>query len=152
MTPARADQILDGGRGGVCGMIPPSHPLPPWTVVDQQGLDQIGLMKEQLCYQLLICRVVKNPPALELLKGATKLYFTHYLCVIIILFNTGLYKYAFFTDSFGKGFLFFFAFCIVSSSMYPSQTLQHLHNHCLYSKWVSVTLCVCSHLFLKIAS
>ena len=30
-----------------------------------------------------------------------KLYFTHYSCVVIILFNTGLQKYAFSTDSFG---------------------------------------------------
>ena len=35
-------------------------------------------------------------------KGATKLYFKHYSCVVIILFNTGLYNSAFFTYSFGK--------------------------------------------------
>ena len=35
-------------------------------------------------------------------KGATKLYFTHYSCVVIILFNTGLYKSAFSISSFGK--------------------------------------------------
>ena len=30
-------------------------------------------------------------------KGATKLYFTHYSCVVITLFNTGLSKSAFST-------------------------------------------------------
>ena len=36
------------------------------------------------------------------LKGATKSYFTHYSCVIIILFNTGLCRSIFSTISFGK--------------------------------------------------
>ena len=36
------------------------------------------------------------------IKGATKLCFKHYLCVVIILFNKGLYKPGFSTDSFGK--------------------------------------------------
>ena len=40
-------------------------------------------------------------------KGATKLHFTHYSCVVIILFHTSLYKSAFSTDSFGK-----LVFCI----------------------------------------
>ena len=31
----------------------------------------------------------------SIIKGATKLYFTHYSCVVIILFNTGSYKSAF---------------------------------------------------------
>ena len=35
-------------------------------------------------------------------KGTPKFYFTHYLCVVIILFNTGLCKSAFSTYSFGK--------------------------------------------------
>ena len=35
-------------------------------------------------------------------KGATKLYSTHCSCVVTILFNAGLYKSAFSTDSFGK--------------------------------------------------
>ena len=50
----------------------------------------------------------------SLFKAAMKLYFMHYLCVVIILFNTGLYKSAFSPDTFGK--LFFclsvlFALC-----------------------------------------
>ena len=35
-----------------------------------------------------------------IVKRATKLYVTHGICVVIILFNTGWYKSAFFTDSF----------------------------------------------------
>ena len=36
------------------------------------------------------------------LKGATKSYFTRYSCVVIILFNTGLSRFAFSTISFRK--------------------------------------------------
>ena len=36
------------------------------------------------------------------IKGAAKSYFTHYLCVVIILLNIGLYKFAVSTYSFGK--------------------------------------------------
>ena len=36
------------------------------------------------------------------IKGVTKLYFTHYSCVVAILSNNGLYKSAYFTYSFGK--------------------------------------------------
>ena len=40
------------------------------------------------------------------LKGATKYYFMHCSRVVIILFNMGLYKSAFYAYSFGKnGFL-----------------------------------------------
>ena len=42
-------------------------------------------------------------------KRAMKLYFTHYLCAVIILFNKGLHKPVFSTDSFGK--LVFLSFC-----------------------------------------
>ena len=35
-------------------------------------------------------------------KGATNLYFTHYSCVVFILFNTGLCESAFSNNSFGK--------------------------------------------------
>ena len=35
-------------------------------------------------------------------KGAKKLCFTHYSCVVIILFNTGLYKSAVSTYFFAK--------------------------------------------------
>ena len=36
------------------------------------------------------------------LKEATKLYFTHYSYVVIILFNKCLYRFVFSTYSFGK--------------------------------------------------
>ena len=50
-------------------------------------------------------------PRFSCFKGATKLYFTLYSCVII-LFNMGFCKSAFFTYSFGRlGFCFFRTFC-----------------------------------------
>ena len=45
------------------------------------------------------------------LKGATKLYFMYYLCVVIILFSTDLYKPAFSTCDFGK--TSFSSFCVL---------------------------------------
>ena len=42
-------------------------------------------------------------------KGTTKLYFTHYSCVVIVLFNTGWF--AFSTISFRKLVFRFCAFC-----------------------------------------
>ena len=36
------------------------------------------------------------------IKGATKSYFTHYSCVVIVLLNTTLCRSAFSTDSFRK--------------------------------------------------
>ena len=36
---------------------------------------------------------------LSIFKGATKMYFTHYSCVVIILFNKSLRRSAFFTIS-----------------------------------------------------
>ena len=36
----------------------------------------------------------------NLLQGATKSYFTHYSCVIIVLFNTALCRSAFFYEFF----------------------------------------------------
>ena len=44
-------------------------------------------------------------------KGAAKLYFIYYLCVVIILFSTGLFKSVFSTFSFEKlGFSVFLCF------------------------------------------
>ena len=45
-------------------------------------------------------------------KGATKSYFTHYSCVVIILFNTGLSRSAFSKIYFGK--LVFYVFSLNS--------------------------------------
>ena len=54
---------------------------------------------------ILVCKddvIEKKSISAFLVKGATKLYFTHYSYVVIILFSTGLYKSAFSTDSFGN--------------------------------------------------
>ena len=45
------------------------------------------------------------------IKGATKLYFMHYLRVVIILFSMGLYKSAFSTYCFDK--TRFSSFCVL---------------------------------------
>ena len=62
----------------------------------------------------------------SLFKGAMKLYFMHYLCVVIILFNTGLYKSAFSPDTFGK--LFFclsvlFALCWIWGTLHKHYSI-----------------------------
>ena len=53
---------------------------------------------------------------LQEIKGAMKLYFTQYSCVVITLFNTGLYESVFSTFSFGKlvfsSFYAFGGFCL----------------------------------------
>ena len=49
------------------------------------------------------------------LKGATKLYFTHYSCVVIILFSTRLYQSVFSTYSFGK-----LVFCLSALFMFSA--------------------------------
>ena len=54
-------------------------------------------------------------------KGATKLYFTNYACVVIIVFDTSLYKSD--ADAFGK-----LAFCF--STLLALCRIE-LHNHCL---------------------
>ena len=61
-------------------------------------------------------------------KGATKSYFTHYSCVVIILFNTGFRKSAFSTDFFGK-----LVFRVSSlSALYQIRcNLYKLYNICI---------------------
>ena len=56
---------------------------------------KIGNVHLMLIYQLVF-------------KGATKLYFMHYLSVVFILLNTGLWKSAFSTYFFGKLVCFIF--------------------------------------------
>ena len=48
---------------------------------------------------------------LQYIKGATKLYFMYYSCVVIILFSTRLYRSAFSTYAFGK--TRFLCFCVL---------------------------------------
>ena len=43
-----------------------------------------------------------NYSASKYFKGATKLYFAYYSCMVIIFYNTGVYKSAFFTYYYGK--------------------------------------------------
>ena len=44
----------------------------------------------------------KSTPNVTIRKGATKSYFTHYSCVVIVFFNTALHGSAFSTVSFRK--------------------------------------------------
>ena len=85
------------------------------------------------------CTDVNNDPALFLcqdmnIKGATKLlHVAHYSCVVIILFNTGLYKSAFSTDSFGKlVFCFSAPFCVMSIRC----NLHKLYNICIITVYI----------------
>ena len=56
------------------------------------------------------------------LKGATKSYFTHYSCVVIVLFNTALCRSSFSTVSFIK--LVFLSFC----AFFESRHLNMRHH------------------------
>ena len=62
------------------------------------------------------------PVKFHFLKGATKSNFTHYSCVVIVLFNTSLYRSAFSTVSFGK--LFFKSFCVFCVFCFESTVLN----------------------------
>ena len=44
----------------------------------------------------------KGIPAKVIIKGATKLYFRHYSCVVIVFFNAALHESVFSTVSFRK--------------------------------------------------
>ena len=56
----------------------------------------------------LVCRIEKN-----CFKGAAKLYFMRYLCVVIILLITYLYKSASSTYSFKKLVFCFSVLCVL---------------------------------------
>ena len=60
---------------------------------------------------ILIIDTKHTKTSLQPFKGATKLYFIHYLHVVIILFSTGLCKSALSTYSFGK--TRFSSFCVL---------------------------------------
>ena len=68
-------------------------------------------------------------------KGATKLYFTNYACVVIIMFNTSLYKSVFSADAFGKltfCFSTLLALCRIEFNVtFINFITFALHNHCL---------------------
>ena len=67
----------------------------------------------------LASKVIKASPKTDyppkFFKGATKLYFTCYSCVVIILFNKGLYKSAFCTYSFEK-----LVFCLSTKTVFST--------------------------------
>ena len=68
----------------------------------------------------------KREKALELVKGATKIYFRHYSCMGIIFFIADLYKSTFSTYPFRKtSFLFFCVLCLLSVLFY---TRSHLYR------------------------
>ena len=84
------------------------------------------------------------------LKGATKSYFTHYSFVVLILFNTGLSKSAFSTNSFRKlFFLRFLSFLPVMCRIWCN--LHKLYNICTIFVW-SRNLCFCSHLWETVSN
>ena len=62
-------------------------------------------------YKKIPCHIRNSACKWRIVNGATKLYFIHYLRVVIILFSTGLYKSTFSTYSFGK--TRFLSFCVL---------------------------------------
>ena len=72
------------------------------------------------------------------IKGAMKLYSSHFSCLVIVLFNTGLWKSLFSTDSFGKLVFYlselFFVFCLFCVE-YDGRSINllALHNGSLHS-------------------
>ena len=79
------------------------------------------------------------------IKGDTKLYFTHYSCVVIILFNTGLCRSAFSTISFRKLVVYlsvlpvFFAL----SQMFWTKILKYVLSWFKMSNWYEVFFSLC---------
>ena len=69
-----------------------------------------------------------------MLHGTTKLYFAHYSCVVIIFYNTDLYKSPFSTLLFWEiSFLFFSGFCIFyllnSISFFVELIIAFIYNN-----------------------
>ena len=76
-------------------------------------------------------------------KGATKLYFTHYLCVVIILTILVYLSLHFLLVFFGKRVLVFLCFkCFLSVMSFEFDViftkLQHFYIHCLYKCHMSI--------------
>ena len=72
----------------------------------------------------------------KLFKGATKLYFMHYSCVVIILFNTDLYKSEFVTYFFRK--TSFSSFCALYFLFIPFRTRCNIWvNNFLINSYVT---------------
>ena len=80
-------------------------------------------------------------------KGATKLYFTHYSCVVIVLFNTGLYKSVFSTYSFGRQV--FLSFCAFSVCFEFKVIFINFYNICIITIHIVGVRFSCSHVSLS---
>ena len=76
------------------------------------------------------------------IKAAQKVYFMHYSCRVIIWFDTGLYKSATSTYSFGKLVFCLSVLCFLSVLLWIRCHLYRLHsilcNHFSYSTKCSV--------------
>ena len=84
---------------------------------------------------------------MQIVKGVTKLYFTRYSCVVIILLIVGLRKSPFFICSFGK--LVFLSLCALFSVLFQIRcNLVKLCNIFIIIVCIYVTgaLCFLSHL------
>ena len=53
------------------------------------------IMKRGRFFNVIVFIFILSLKLCHMFKGATKLYFTHYLCVVIIFYNTGLYESGF---------------------------------------------------------
>ena len=81
------------------------------------------------------------------LKGASKLYFTHYSCAVFIMFNTGLYRSAFSTYLFEKPVvLSFCAVCVYFFCVEFDVIFLTLYNVCIIIVYRVRVRCFCSHL------
>ena len=53
------------------------------------------IIKRGRFFNVIVFIFILSLKLCHMFKGATKLYFTHYLCVVIIFYNIGLYKSGF---------------------------------------------------------
>ena len=80
-------------------------------------------------------------------KGTTKLYFTHYSCAVIILFNTGLSKSAFSTYLFRKlVVLSYCTFCVYILCIECDVIFLNFNNICIIIVYIVCVWCFCSQL------
>ena len=96
--------------------------LTPRSCLRLEGHSLYTSCKKRFKCDFYLFRFLIHDPCIYFFKGATKSYFTHYSFVVFILFNTGLCKSAFSTNSFRKLFfyrsaLFVFSACYVSNLM-----------------------------------
>ena len=81
-------------------------------------------------------------------KGATKLYFTHQSCVVIILFNKGLCKSVFSTYSFGRLVFCLYAFFVITACSEFDVLFINFCNICIIIIYIVGITCFCSHFSL----